>query len=61
MSKPYKLCVQAVLGAHVLSALDSVAVDFVGKALEVGCAIAQRRGAETVVPSDMSFGLARMW
>lgn len=53
--------VQAVLGADVLSALESVAVDFVGKALEVGCAVARRRGSETVVPSDLSVGLARMW
>lgn len=52
---------QATAGPEVAAALETVAADFVGKTLEVGCAVARRRGSDVLAPADMQVGLARMW
>jgi Transcription initiation factor TFIID subunit A len=52
---------QATLAPNVVSALEAVARDFLGKTLELGCASARRRRSDVLAPSDLSVGLERMW
>jgi Transcription initiation factor TFIID subunit A len=52
---------QATLAPNVVSGLEAVARDFLGKTLELGCAAARRRRSEVLAPSDLAVGLERMW
>jgi len=45
----------------VVAALESLAQDFLGKTLELGCAVARRRRADTLAPADLAVGAERLW
>ena len=55
------LAAQATLAPNVVSGLEAVARDFLGKTLELGCAAARRRRSDVLAPSDLAVGLERMW
>lgn len=52
---------QADLAPGAVAALETLAQDFMGKTLEVGCAVARRRRSDTLAPADLAVGLERLW